>query len=293
MEQPLVSVCIQAYQHVHFIRETIESVLMQETDFPIEILIGEDESTDGTREICIEYEKKHPDLIRLFLNERRNVIYIDGKPTGRWNFINNMEHARGKYVALLPGDDYWTYSLKLQKQVEFMEQHPDYAFCFHNADRIDGNGNNLDDPFCNINMETRDVSMHEFFERNLNPNCSAVYRKSALFPLSYARNIRAYDWFLNILAGEKGKIRYFKENWSVIRNHRGGVWQSMQVTNRLEAECRVLKNINIYFNRKYHEYILPSTIIRKSQLADFYLRDRKLIKYLHSYLTVLFLRLFK
>ena len=293
MDSPLVSICIQTYQHAAFIQKTIESVLMQKTDFPLEILIGEDESNDGTREICIDYAKKYPDVIRLFLNERKNVIYVDGKPTARWNFINNMEHARGKYVALLPGDDYWTYPLKLKKQVDFMEQNPAYAFCFHNAARIDSNGNNLNDPFCDIDMETRDVSIYEFFEKNLNPTCSVVYRKSAISSLPYARNIRAYDWFLNILAGEKGKIRYFNETWGVLRVHQGGVWQSMNVTDRIEAEYKVLKNIDIYFNRKYRKYILPSKILRKSQVANFYLRDRKFIKYFRNYLTILFLRLFK
>jgi glycosyltransferase involved in cell wall biosynthesis len=128
---PLVSVCVQTYQHAPYIRQTLDSILMQKTDFPFEILIGEDESTDGTREICIEYANKYPDIIRLFLNIRENVIYFNGHPTGRWNFVNNMKNARGKYIANLPGDDFWTHPLKLQKQVDILEKNNDIIACHH------------------------------------------------------------------------------------------------------------------------------------------------------------------
>ena len=87
--KPTVSVCVQTYQHTHFIRDCLEGILMQETDFPFEILLGEDASTDGTREICIEYADKYPDKIRLFLHHRENNISIGGSPTGRFNFMFN------------------------------------------------------------------------------------------------------------------------------------------------------------------------------------------------------------
>ena len=103
---------------------------MQQTDFPFEINLGEDESTDGTRETCIEYAQKYPDIINLFLNERKNVIYINGNPTGRWNFMNNIKNARGKYIALCPGDDYWTDDRKLQKQIDYLEANPEFSACF-------------------------------------------------------------------------------------------------------------------------------------------------------------------
>src|SRR5690606_24113344 len=120
-----LSVCIQTYNHAPYIAQALDSVLMQETDFDFEILLGEDESTDGTREICQEYARQHPDKIRLFLNSRENVIYINGRPTGRWNFMNNLRHVRGEYVALLDGDDYWTDPRKLQKQVDVLDASPE------------------------------------------------------------------------------------------------------------------------------------------------------------------------
>ena len=98
-KQPLVSVCVQTYNHAPYIKDTLEGILMQKTDFPFEILLGEDESTDGTRDICIEYAKKHPDKIKLYLHSRENNIKINGTPTGRFNFIYNLIHAKGKYIA--------------------------------------------------------------------------------------------------------------------------------------------------------------------------------------------------
>ena len=132
----IVSVCIQTYQHKDYIVEAIESVLMQKTDFIFEILIGEDESTDGTRDICIDYAKRYPTKIRLFLNSRKNVISINDQPTGRWNLLNNIKHANGKYIALLRGDDYWTAPLKLQKQVDFLENYTDFSGCFHETQLV-------------------------------------------------------------------------------------------------------------------------------------------------------------
>lgn len=126
-DKPIVSVCIQTYQHSPYIKECLEGVLMQQTNFPFEILLGEDDSTDGTREICIEYAKRNPEKIRLFLHSRENNIKINGSPTGRFNFIYNLNSVRGKYIALCEGDDYWTDPFKLQKQVDFLEENPEYG----------------------------------------------------------------------------------------------------------------------------------------------------------------------
>jgi glycosyltransferase involved in cell wall biosynthesis len=130
-EDPLVSVIILAFQHVDFISRCIESALMQKTLFQMEILIGEDESVDGTREICEEYKKRFPDKIRLFLRSRKDVININGRPTGRFNFIKCVEASRGRYIAFCEGDDYWTDPNKLQKQVDFLESNPDCVACHH------------------------------------------------------------------------------------------------------------------------------------------------------------------
>src|SRR5690606_21433837 len=119
-DSPKVSVLVQTYNHAPYIRQCLDGILMQETDFDFEILLGEDASTDGTREICIEYAQEHPDKIRLFLHSRENNISINGRPSGRFNFCNNLFEANGEYIAFCEGDDYWIDEFKLQKQMDFL-----------------------------------------------------------------------------------------------------------------------------------------------------------------------------
>jgi glycosyltransferase involved in cell wall biosynthesis len=130
-EHSLVSVCVQTYQQSAYIKDCLEGILMQKTNFPFEILLGEDQSTDGTREICMEYAQKYPDKIRLFLHHRENNIKINGRQTGLFNFLYNFFNSRGKYIAICEGDDYWTDPLKLQNQVNEMETNLDINICSH------------------------------------------------------------------------------------------------------------------------------------------------------------------
>lgn len=131
MQTPLVSVIVSTYNHEKFISECLDGILMQQTSFPFEIILGEDESSDGTREICKSYADKYPEQIKLFLRSRKDVIYINGNPTGRYNFIENLKACNGKYIALLDGDDYWSDRLKLQKQVDLLEVNPQLIACHH------------------------------------------------------------------------------------------------------------------------------------------------------------------
>ena len=129
--KPLVSVCVMTYQHKKYIKDCLDGILMQKTDFPFEILLGEDASTNGTREICLEYAKKYSDKIRLFLHKRENNIKYNGNPSGKFNFLYNLFNSKAKYIALCEGDDYWNDPRKLQKQVDILEKNNDLAMCTH------------------------------------------------------------------------------------------------------------------------------------------------------------------
>lgn len=128
--KPVVSVCVQTYQHVNYIGRCLDSILMQQTNFPFEILVGEDASRDATRKICQQYAEAYPDKIRLFLHQRENNIPIKNRPTGRFNFVYNLFKARGEFVAFCEGDDYWTESFKLQKQVDYFKPNKDLALVY-------------------------------------------------------------------------------------------------------------------------------------------------------------------
>ena len=119
MKEPLVSVAMITYNHAPYIVQAIEGILQQETNFPIELVIGEDCSTDGTREIVFDYKKRHPDIIKIVTSDR-NVGACK-------NTVRTERACRGKYIAFCEGDDYWHHPKKLQKQIDFLETHPDYG----------------------------------------------------------------------------------------------------------------------------------------------------------------------
>lgn len=123
---PLVSVCIVTYNHELYINKAIEGVLQQRIAFPYEIVIGEDCSTDGTREIVFSYQKRYPDIIRVITSDNNVGMFNNGTRTER--------ACRGKYIAWCEGDDYWHHPLKLQMQVDYLEAHPDVGFIHSGAD---------------------------------------------------------------------------------------------------------------------------------------------------------------
>lgn len=135
MTEPLVSVKMVTYNHAPFIVQAIEGVLQQRTNFPFELIIGEDCSTDGTREIVFEYQKKHPDIIKVVTSDKNVGAKING--------LRTLQAGRGKYIAFCEGDDYWHHPEKLQKQIDYLESHPgcglvftDYDFYFNTEGRL-------------------------------------------------------------------------------------------------------------------------------------------------------------
>jgi len=126
IDKPLVSVKMITYNHAPYIAQAIEGILQQETNFPFELVIGEDCSTDGTREIVFEYRKKYPDIIRVITSEQNVGVTKNGY---------RVEKAcRGKYIAYCEGDDYWHNPYKMQKQVDYLESHPECAMVHSDGD---------------------------------------------------------------------------------------------------------------------------------------------------------------
>ena len=135
-KHPVVSVHMITYNHEPYIRQAIEGVMMQKTDFEFELVIGEDCSQDKTREICFEYQKKYPDRIRV-LWWHENVSKLGG------NGRRNRAHCRGEFIAFCEGDDYWNDPYKIITQVNLFESHPDVHFIVHKTGNYDIKGNRL------------------------------------------------------------------------------------------------------------------------------------------------------
>lgn len=252
-----VSVSIITYNHASYIERAIESVLAQRTDFDFEVIIGEDDSTDGTRDIVRRYGERYLDRIRLFLNDRRNVIYIDGRPTGRWNFINNLGHARGQYIALLEGDDYWTDPLKLQQQADYLDSHPECAFCFHDVEALYESGDRPPE-IISPPGEKDFYTLEDVLAGNFIHTCSVMYRRGLFreFPPWFA-TVPVADWPLHALNAEHGAIGHIGKVMGVYRIHPGGIWSLQSEIRRFERTIRVYRTLDEHFNSRYRGIIGP------------------------------------
>ena len=243
--EPVVSVCVATYQHVNYIEECVEGVLMQQTTFPIEIIIGEDGSSDGTREKCIAYAEEHPDKIRLYLRDRESSQLFDEEGTyiTRFNGKWNRRAARGRYIAMCEGDDYWTDPLKLQKQVDFLEANPAFSSCFHPVQILKGNEFVED----HITRKVPDVtSTKDLLEGNFIHTPSVVFRN--FFDAAHsAKFIEAThfspigDLLLHIFNAQFGKIYRLEEPMAVYRLG-AGTWSS------LSKAVRIQKTIKAYLS---------------------------------------------
>ncbi len=222
----LVSVCLQTYQQAAFIRQAIDSVLAQETDFPFEILIGEDDSTDGTREICQEYAQRFPERIRLFLRHESEKIYINGVKTGRFNFLSNLQAARGKYIALLDGDDYWPDTRKLQKQVDALEKNPSLSICFSQVE-IEQDG--VLRPYKAVRgkkviLSASDLALNCFIQ-----TCAILFRNPGFAQVpAHFYETPVLDYALYLDLASRGNILYLKGAKAVYRFHAQGFWTLTQ-----------------------------------------------------------------
>lgn len=236
---PKVSVSITTYNHERWIAQAIESVLCQRTAFPFEILIGEDDSDDRTRQIVVDYANRYPTIIRPFLNDRRNVLYIGGFPTGRWNFINNLQNARGEYVAILEGDDYWCDRDKLEKQVEILDAHGEHAICFHDTLIEEPDGRLVSD------YVTRRVdavtTLSDLAEGNYIQTPSCMYRRKNLVDIPpWLWKTRIGDFPLHMQNARHGSIYKIDEAMAVYRNTGLGVHSSLTTMGKQEAWIQTL-----------------------------------------------------
>ena len=135
----MVSVWVITYNHADYIGKCLDNILNQKTNFRFEICLGEDDSNDGTREICRQYATKYPDTIRLFERDRLDPNREGCAGAWQFNYVETLRACRGKYIALCDGDDFWNNEYKLQKQIDFLEMHPDLSGCYHKVGQVDEN----------------------------------------------------------------------------------------------------------------------------------------------------------
>lgn len=232
----VVSICCLTFRHYSFIKQCLDGLLMQKTNFKFEILIHDDASTDGTEEIIREYADKYPEIIKP-LYETQNQWNL-----GRaGNAVFNYPRAKGKYMALCEGDDYWTDPNKLQKQVDFLEANLDYSMCFHNANEVWTDESQRNGLFAKL--ENREYSVREIYNRWLVPTASAVFKKevidSNLYQNHIAFNPKIYfgDIALFISCAQLGRVWGFPDVMSVYTRHSAGVTSQIACMNVQYIYC--------------------------------------------------------
>ena len=252
--EPLVSVTVAIYQHAPYIQDCLNGILMQKTSFPFEIILGEDDSIDGTRKICIDYAEKNPNKIRLFLRDRKlsQLSNENGDFITRFNSYWNRLSARGKYIAWCDGDDYWTDSNKLQKQVDFLEEHEDYVIAFHDSKIVDKD-NKVIKKSC-LNNKNNDYSKIAMLGSPSIPTNTVLFRNIIDDYPEFFIKSPYHDILLFHLLGFHGNGKFITniEN-SAYRRHDGGVCSGLNNSEKSKLSTKLRKLITINLVRNFGE----------------------------------------
>lgn len=247
---PLVSVCCITYNHESFISDAIEGFLMQDTDFPFEIIIHDDASTDKTAAILKKYADQYPKIIKPIFQEGNQ--YSKGVRRILATFI--LPIAKGKYIALCEGDDYWTDPLKLQKQGQFLEDNADYSLCFHRAIKVDKEKKELIGFWPEGNKIKQRTNLSDILERNYISTQTVLYR-NRLFTideyLKVGSGLCFGEWPLHVLNAMKGDIFFFEEAMSVYRVTHTGASHSTSPKDLFDSVIKFYGRILPLVDQKY------------------------------------------
>lgn len=212
---PLVAIECLAYNHGPYIRQCLDGFVMQKTDFPFIAIVHDDASADDTAKIILEYAQNYPDIIKPILETENQYSKKDGS-LGR--IIKKAIPEQVRYIALCEGDDYWTDPYKLQKQVVYMENHPEYAMCFTGAKVLAEIDNGHADLF--RDLETREYSGDEIISSWIVPTCTVLYKIGVTIPIDKRFIVGDNVTFLS--CAKFGKIHCISEQTAVYRQNAGG-----------------------------------------------------------------------
>lgn len=215
MTKPTVSILCLVYNHEAFLRQTLDGFVMQKTSFPFEAVVHDDVSTDSSKAIIQEYAEKYPDIIKPIYEEKN--LFSQGCSILMGTMYKAM---RGKYVAFCEGDDYWTDPEKLQKQVDFLESHPEFSMCFHKVEeKIEGNARLTP---MDRNIEQREYKLHEILFQWVVPSCSIVFRGELARKVPTHMKFTVGDNVLITTCALHGKLWCMDDCMAVYRRHAGG-----------------------------------------------------------------------
>lgn len=227
-QKPIVSIIMLAYNHAKYVDQAIESVLSQKTELKYELLIGEDCSIDDTLEKCLEYQTSFPEIVKVF-HEKSNVGVFQ-------NYQRLVDEAKGQYIAILEGDDYWLDDKKLDKQVALLASHPEYYWCASKT---------RNKPF--QGTPKKSYSLGDVLRRYLFHTSSVLFRSTKKITLPRDLNTNCLDVILYARLCEQGECGFLDEELSFYRRHPGGIWTGASVETCLNETWKTCD----YFLREY------------------------------------------
>jgi glycosyltransferase involved in cell wall biosynthesis len=255
LDKPMVSISCITYNHEFYIEDALEGFLIQETDFPFEVLIHDDASTDKTADIIRKYEEKYPKIIKpIYQTENQFQKGLKMSPTF------NFPRAKGEYIALCEGDDYWVASKKLQTQKDFLDKNTDFGFCFHRVEEVDEtlihSAYSAYAPLTKNIVTAKDVILNHFI-----PTLSLFFRVKLI-----TRNLDKFkgtfisgDIFIEVLLASQGDGFCFHELMGVYRHHDGGLTKSKDDINKKIRSIENYRSLYIELMnvvpKKYFKYI--------------------------------------
>lgn len=229
-----VSAVIITYNHEKSLATAVESALVQTADFDFEVVVAEDCSTDGTRGIAQDFERRHPDKVR--------AICRDKNLGATANIIEAVSACRGEYVALLEGDDRWTDQRKLQRQANFLDAHADCSLCCHAVNYVHDDGSQPPHRFPEGGKTKTLSSLEDILVGANFHTCSYMFRRSLLLtPPDWLRTLWIGDWPILMLLAEQGCVGYIDEVMSEYRIHPGGVWSDSSTARQTEGLLDVFR----------------------------------------------------
>lgn len=235
-----VTVLCISYNQEKFIAQCLSSILNQKTDFRFKVIIADDASVDQTGDIIKKYQEQYSETLSCIFNEK-NI-------GAEANFKQLLHLINTEYVAICEGDDYWIDMNKLQKQVEFLDNHPEYSICFHPVKVVfeDNSRESYCFPIFRKN-KIKKLSLQELLKQNFIQTNSVMYRwclNNSMLP-KLPDHIQPFDWLLHLLHAEKGKIFFMSDVMAVYRRWNNGIWND--INNNLLSMKYFQERLNFYF----------------------------------------------
>lgn len=278
---PKVSIWLTTYNHEEFIAEAIESILVQQTSYEYEIIIGEDCSTDATRQIVKSYKEKYPEKIKLFLPD------INLGMVGM--FRASYKLCTGTYIAWMDGDDYWTDPFKIEKQVKFLEAHPEYVLHFHKVNILEVNGG-IYEGYAPPEMNGDQSLETKHFLKGYNPVASSsVLHRNVIKELpNWFFDLVFLDYGFYMFLLRYGKFYYSEEKMSIYRVHKGGAYSGrdtadnmadmIRFAHQLEENFPEIQAADIYAMTGYQHYKHLLKSLRNGTVTDIKNDIKKVIR---------------